>query len=104
MLYILEGEATITINEVDYPAKPGDAFICSPGDVHNVWNKTKEDFRLVVFKINLPEEGKTVTGRSRIYLKNCSRHCEEDVLPDEAISLTINMKQIFCEIASLRSQ
>ena len=57
VFYILEGEATITINDVDYLAKPGDAFICSPGDVHNVWNKTKEDFRLVVFKINLPEEG-----------------------------------------------
>jgi quercetin dioxygenase-like cupin family protein len=57
VLYILEGEATITINSLDYLAKPGDAFICSPGDVHNVWNKTKDDFRLLVFKINLPEEG-----------------------------------------------
>jgi quercetin dioxygenase-like cupin family protein len=55
VFYILEGEATITINDVDYLAKPGDAFICSPGDVHNVWNKAREDFRLVVFKINLPE-------------------------------------------------
>lgn len=57
MFYILQGEATITINDIDYLAKPGDAFICSPGDVHNVWNKTNKDFRLVVFKINLPEEG-----------------------------------------------
>jgi len=57
VFYILEGEATITINNVDYPARPGDAFICSPGDIHNLWNRTKEDFRLVVFKINLPEEG-----------------------------------------------
>ena len=57
VFYILEGEATITINGVDYLAKPGDAFICSPGDVHNVWNKTDKDFRLIVFKINLPEEG-----------------------------------------------
>jgi len=31
--------------------------ICSPGDVHNLWNKTTKDFRLVVFKINLPKEG-----------------------------------------------
>jgi quercetin dioxygenase-like cupin family protein len=58
VFYILEGEATITINALDYLARPGDAFICSPGDVHNLWNQTKEDFRLVVFKINLPEEGK----------------------------------------------
>lgn len=57
VFYILEGEATLTINGLDYPANPGDAFICSPGDVHNVWNKTARDFKLVVFKINLPEEG-----------------------------------------------
>lgn len=57
VFYILEGEATITINAVEYLARPGDAFICSPGDVHNVWNKTDQDFRLVVFKINLPEQG-----------------------------------------------
>jgi len=56
VFYILEGEATIAINDVDYPASPGDAFICSPGDVHNVWNKTDKEFRLVVFKINLPED------------------------------------------------
>ncbi len=56
VFYILEGEATITLNDVDYPARPGDAFICSPGDVHSVWNKTDRDFRLVVFKINLPED------------------------------------------------
>ena len=57
VFYILEGQATITINGEDYLAKPGDAFICSPGDVHNLWNKTDQDFRLVVFKINLPKEG-----------------------------------------------
>ena len=57
VFYILEGEAIIRINDVEYPARPGDAFICSPGDVHNVWNKTDREFRLLVFKINLPEEG-----------------------------------------------
>jgi quercetin dioxygenase-like cupin family protein len=57
VFYILEGEATIRINDVDYPARPGDAFICSPGDVHNVWNKTGKEFKLVVFKFNLPEKG-----------------------------------------------
>ena len=57
VFYILEGEATLTINDVDYAAKPGDAFICSPGDIHSVLNKTDRDFKLVVFKINLPEEG-----------------------------------------------
>jgi quercetin dioxygenase-like cupin family protein len=57
VFYILEGEATIKINNVDYLAKPGDAFICSPGDVHNLWNKTDKDFRLVVFKVNFPGKG-----------------------------------------------
>jgi len=54
VFYILEGETTIAINGVDFEAKPGDAFICSPGDVHNLWNKTDKDFKLLVFKINLP--------------------------------------------------
>jgi hypothetical protein len=44
--------------------QPGDALIDSPGDVHNLWNKTKEEFRLVAFKINLPEGGKRVAGTS----------------------------------------
>ena len=44
VFYILEGQATITINQVDYLAGPGDAFICSPGDLHNIWNKSKENF------------------------------------------------------------
>jgi quercetin dioxygenase-like cupin family protein len=56
VFYILEGESTITINDVDYLAKPGDAFICSPGDVHNTWNNTNKDFKLLVFKINLPRD------------------------------------------------
>ena len=57
VFYILEGEATIALNTVAYVARPGDAFICSPGDVHNIWNQTDQEFRLVVFKINVPAEG-----------------------------------------------
>ena len=57
VFYILDGEAILTINAVDIPARPGDAFLCSPGDIHSVWNKTEREFKLVVFKINLPEEG-----------------------------------------------
>ena len=56
VFYILEGEATLTINDADYLAKPGDAFICSPGDIHDAWNKTDKEFRLLVFKINLPKD------------------------------------------------
>ena len=59
VFYVLEGETTITINGVDYSAKPGDSFICSPGDAHNLWNKTNRDFKLLVFKINKPREQDT---------------------------------------------
>ena len=61
VFYILEGEATLTFNGIEYPARAGDAFICSPGDAHNVWNQTDREFRIVVFKINLPEEGEDST-------------------------------------------
>jgi len=57
IFYILEGEAVIIINGVDYPAKAGDAFICTSGDIHNLWNKSNKEFKLLVFKINLPENG-----------------------------------------------
>ncbi len=59
VFYILEGECTITINNVDYQAKPGNAFICSPGDNHNLWNKTDKEFKLLVFKIDLPDSEDT---------------------------------------------
>ncbi|HYK08062.1 MAG TPA: cupin domain-containing protein [Candidatus Eisenbacteria bacterium] len=53
--YVLQGETSIFINNEEFIAHPGDAFIASPGDTHQLWNKTNEDFRLVVFKINVPE-------------------------------------------------
>jgi mannose-6-phosphate isomerase-like protein (cupin superfamily) len=42
VFYILEGEATITINSVDYLARPGDAFICSPGDVQKSMEQDRQ--------------------------------------------------------------
>lgn len=56
VFYILEGESIITIDGIEHPAGPGDAFICSPGEIHNVWNQTDQDFKVLVFKINLPED------------------------------------------------
>ena len=53
VFYILEGECEIYINDEKFISKPGDSFICSPGDVHWLWNKTDNEFKLVVFKINL---------------------------------------------------
>ncbi len=59
IFYVLEGQAVIRIGGEEFPAQPGDAFICSPGDRHSLWNQSGEDFRLVVFKINKPEEDDT---------------------------------------------
>jgi len=55
IFYILEGECLIYLNDQKILAKPGDAFICSPGDEHKLWNKTDNEFKLAVFKINLPD-------------------------------------------------
>lgn len=60
VFYILEGECLIIINNQEFQAKPEDAFICEPGDKHHLWNKTDKDFKLVVFKINKPDNEDTV--------------------------------------------
>jgi quercetin dioxygenase-like cupin family protein len=56
VFYILSGECLIYINDEEYNAEPGDAFICSPKDKHWLWNKTDREFKLAVFKINFPLE------------------------------------------------
>ncbi len=55
VFYVLEGQALIEISGERYLARPGDALICSPGDRHSLWNQSDHDFRLVVFKIDIPE-------------------------------------------------
>lgn len=59
VFYVLEGECMIYINDQEFFAKPGDAFITDPGDTHNLWNKSNHPFRLAVFKIDLPTEDDT---------------------------------------------
>lgn len=59
--YILEGECHITIGAQEFLASPGDAFMTHPGDVHNLWNKTDRDFKLIVFKINYPLNNEDTT-------------------------------------------
>lgn len=54
--YVLEGEAVFTFNGQALLAQPGDAFITPPGDIHKVWNKTDKNFKLIVFKINVPSD------------------------------------------------
>lgn len=63
VFYILEGECWIFLNDKKFLAKPGDAFVCSPGDKHNLWNKSKKEFKLAVFKIDLPEQDDTHWGK-----------------------------------------
>jgi quercetin dioxygenase-like cupin family protein len=60
VFYVLEGRARIDIEGEEYLARPGDAFICSPGDRHSLWNQSDGDFKLVVFKINKPEGNDSV--------------------------------------------
>lgn len=54
--YVLEGEAEIFLKGEKYFAHPGDAFIASPKERHNLWNKTDKDFKVLVYKINMPED------------------------------------------------
>jgi mannose-6-phosphate isomerase-like protein (cupin superfamily) len=56
VFYVLEGHALIEIAGEEFDARSSDAFICSPGDRHSLWNQSDQDFRLIVFKINKPEE------------------------------------------------
>jgi quercetin dioxygenase-like cupin family protein len=55
VFYIISGESILNINNKEYPVKPGDAFICEPKDKHFFWNKTNQELKLVVFKINKDE-------------------------------------------------
>jgi quercetin dioxygenase-like cupin family protein len=60
VFYVLEGQAVIEIGGEKLLAQPGDAFICSPGDRHSLWNQSDREFRLVVFKINKPQANDSV--------------------------------------------
>jgi len=59
VFYIVEGEGLISVSGREFLAGPGDAFICSPGDTHSLWNQSDEGFKVLVFKINKPEEDDT---------------------------------------------
>lgn len=48
--YVLKGEATLTFNGKRSKAKPGDAFVCGPGDVHGITNGSESEFLFLVFK------------------------------------------------------
>jgi mannose-6-phosphate isomerase-like protein (cupin superfamily) len=54
--YILQGEATWIVNDIEYKVKPGDSFIIEPGDTHQADNMGDIDMKVLVFKINLPAD------------------------------------------------
>jgi len=60
VFYVLEGQAAIELAGEELLARPGDAFVCGSGDHHSLWNRSDAEFRLLVFKISLPEEDDTV--------------------------------------------
>jgi quercetin dioxygenase-like cupin family protein len=60
VFFVLEGEASLQIGQSEHQARPGDAFVCEPGDRHYASNMTDREFRLLVFKINLASEDDTV--------------------------------------------
>lgn len=47
---ILSGRAVLGIGNKEWNAKESDIFLCKPGDVHWVINKSDKPFRLLVFK------------------------------------------------------
>ena len=59
--YILEGEAYLFVNDKEIIARSGDAFIISRGEKHRYWNKTNNEFKQVVFKLNMPETDEDTT-------------------------------------------
>jgi quercetin dioxygenase-like cupin family protein len=60
LCYMLEGECTILYNNEDVLVNTGDSFIYEPQDVHYHWNKTDKDVKILVFKLDFPEQDDTV--------------------------------------------
>lgn len=54
--YLLEGEAHFFVNGEDHFMRPGDAIIHPHHETHAVWNLSDKPCKLLVFKINLPED------------------------------------------------
>ncbi len=56
IFFVLEGESEIHIDDEQFRAGPGDAFVCSPGEVHFLHNRSAAPFRLLVMKIDRPAD------------------------------------------------
>jgi len=56
IFYILKGQAILIIESKRFRTNPGEIFICEPKEIHRVVNNTKEEFIILVFKINSSEK------------------------------------------------
>lgn len=52
IFFITNGHGSIIFNGKKHKAKPGDIFLCQPGDVHEIINNAKEELVIVIFKTN----------------------------------------------------
>jgi quercetin dioxygenase-like cupin family protein len=57
IFYVTKGNAILEIAGEKFKANTGKAFIVKPGDFHLIDNTNgKEDFEMIIFKINEPRE------------------------------------------------
>ncbi len=52
VIYVVEGEAQMTIKDQTTQTLPGDLILTEPGDVHSVHNNSDRPWKVIVFKTN----------------------------------------------------
>lgn len=56
IFYVQSGKGLLRLNDEEYRCKPDDFFLCKPYDVHEFVNDTDQEFTILIFKTNEPEE------------------------------------------------
>lgn len=59
--YILSGQAIYYVNDIPHDMTKGDMIVDEPEESHYIDNQSDEDFVLVVFKINMPQDSDDTT-------------------------------------------
>jgi quercetin dioxygenase-like cupin family protein len=54
--HVIKGNAIVFCGDKRIRSQPGDTLLCESGEVHGLENDTKEDFLIIVFKINAIDE------------------------------------------------
>jgi len=57
--FVLEGKALVYVDKREFTAYPGDAFMSGPHEMHYLWNQSNKEFKLAVFKFDIPKEEDT---------------------------------------------